>query len=96
MKCSAHHLSGIHPHPDGGLDLPALPGPGGNRLDGPLHAQSTEDRSLGVIFMGHGSTKQCQHGIPGILLHRAAVPLDLRAHGLEVCCLDVSDFFGIE
>jgi hypothetical protein len=93
---STHHFPGIHSHPDLRLDLPSGSGSCCHRLDRSLHSQGTEHRSLGIIFMRDGSTKEGKDGIPGILLHHAAIALDLPAHGTEVIRLDVPNFFRIE
>jgi hypothetical protein len=46
--------------------------------------------------MRNRSAEESQYRIPGVLLDGSAIALDLPAHGLEVCRLDVSDFLGIE
>jgi len=46
--------------------------------------------------MGDRCAKEGQHGVAGVLFHRATVALDLPAHGREVLGLDVAHVLGIE
>jgi hypothetical protein len=46
--------------------------------------------------MSEWRSKQREHGISGILLHRAPVALDLLPHLLEVGILEVADFLWIK
>jgi hypothetical protein len=46
--------------------------------------------------MGYRCAKQSQHRVACILLHRAAVALDLRVHYIEIERLEITNFLRIE
>ena len=67
-----------------------------HRRQAGAHPQGGAERARRVVLMGDGCPEPRDHRVADELLHRAALGLDLLAHGREVAIEDLAKLFGIE
>jgi hypothetical protein len=89
-------LSGVHPGPDLQRDAEARLEVGVHAFQAPPHPQCRTECPRRVVLVSGGNAERRHDRIADELLHRAALRLDLLAHGLEVGGEDLLQPFRIQ
>jgi hypothetical protein len=93
---AGHDLAGVHADPhldrDAAVAFELLV----QRGELLAHVRRGADRPQGVVFVQLRDAEYGHHRVPDVLLDRAAVALDRRAHRLEVAGLHVAEGLGVQ